>query len=200
MDSSPLHCFKASQGSRSAALANSSAKDFSSWQKQHRHVANPSWEHARTSENTAFAFLSISKRSNFETSYNMHFSCATHEHIQQPIQPVSRDVCICVWAAWPSAPQTFEVNAACTAWASYNACSAWPRRWFRVISGWRLGAFLRTHEVPRRFGSRRQRPPKPGKRHQDLKWPNAYWAYYAFGQPSMQPISRFFNFHRFFYL
>ena len=44
---------------------------------------------------------------------------------------------------------------------------------FRMISGWRLGAFLRTHEVPRRFGSRRQRPPKPGTRHQDLKWPNA---------------------------
>lgn len=131
MDSPPLHCFKASQGSRSAALANSSAKDFSSWQKRHRHVANSACEHARTSENTAFAFLNISKCSNFETSYTMHFTCATHEHIQQPIQPVSRDVCICVWAAWPSAPQTFEVNAACTAWASYNDGHF---GWFRMIS------------------------------------------------------------------
>ena len=136
MDSPPLHCFKASQGSRSAALANSSAKDFSSWQKRNRHVANSACEHARTSENTAFAFLNISKCSNFETSYTMHFTCATHEHIQQPIQPVSRDVCICVWAAWPSAPQTFEVNAACTAWASYNDGHF---GWFRMISddfGW----------------------------------------------------------------
>ena len=120
MDSSPLHCFKASQGSRSAALANSSAKDFSSSQKQQRHVANSAWEHATTSESTTFAFLNISKRSKFEPSYNMHFTCATHEHIQQPIQPVSRDVCMCVWAAWPSAAQTCEVSAACTARASYN--------------------------------------------------------------------------------